>query len=416
MITELKFKADPQLTNHASKHVVVLLDTLEIRELRSRDGVDGKAHTKKREGILGLTINDQPTFVAWATDKNGALTPDTKANLQDRVLFLGKRPPRLDLSVELLESDARLARDLRSAATAIGAVSNVVTIVPAAGAFVGGALGFFAQLFQRLSVATKDRRELWLDRTLHFEHAPTPDDAVGLGAVEITRHGENGGVAILLRLKVLPLILPAPADDAPAAATQVFIDEVRIDGQPDKGTLAVELAFGPGGERVYSKRVSLRDEEGGTTLLTGVKGKLVYEGPGNAGIPFRVAAALVPNVTPEQLQEGGGTASEVASAVGEYVINALPKDKQKAIATAALDGLQKVIAGAGQIALDLLDRKATGKVLSIEGLLLPAGALIPEEAATLPGLPTGFEQRVVTVGSAQQGVTVKLRIRRAPST
>lgn len=413
MINPTVFTADPKLAGATAPYLVVLLDSVEIRELRSRDGADGKTHTRDREGVLGISIGDQRTLVSWATDHKGGLTEDTVANLRDRVLFVGRKPHHIDLSLDLVESDARLAKDLQSASTAVGAVASVVTIVPAVGTVVGGALGFLANLLARLKSTATDRKELWSSTTLFFEHPPAPDALVGYGTLTLSSQGKRGP-AIVVRLRVLPLRMPETSEEEPTAPTQIFVDEVRVHGIRGPGMLALELSFGPAGETTFSQRISTKDIRGEDAVLGGLSHKLVYDGPGVAGVPFRLAAAVVPRVEPEEVQSRLTTATEVATTVGGFVSDALPKDKQKAIAAKALDLLQKAIAGAGQIAVDLIGRKAESRMLSVEGLLLPGAAQIPTQADTLPSLP-GKGDALVTFGSEAQGVTIRLRVRGRPS-
>jgi hypothetical protein len=412
MINPIVFAADPKLVGADAPYMVALLDSIEIHELRSRDGADGKGNTRDREGVLGISIGEQRTLVSWATDHKGALTEDTVANLRDRVLFIGRKPHHVDLSLDLVESDARLAKDLQSASTAIGAVASVVTVVPAVGTAVGGALGFLANLLARLKSTATDRKELWTSTTLFFKHPPAPEAAIGYGTLTLSTQGKRGP-AIVVNLRVLPLRLPDADADAPTSPTQIFVDEVRVHGIRGPGTLALELAFGPAGETTYSQRISTKEIRGEDAVLGGLSHKLVYDGPGVAGVPFRLAAAVVPRVEPEQVQSRLTEATDVATTVGGFVSDALPKDKQKAIAAKALDVLQKAIAGAGQIAVDLIGRKAESRMLSIEGVLLPGGAQIPATASTLPSLPDERDA-LVTFGSEAQGVTIRLRVRGRP--
>jgi hypothetical protein len=405
------FTADPKLSGITSAHAVILLEDLELLHLRSQDGVDGKDNLKRREGLFAAVIGGQQTLVRWATDKDGALTPATRANLRDRVLYVGPRRDPLELRVELIESDDKLDRDLGLTASVLGAAGGVAGVVPGAGTAVGAGLQLLARIFQQLRKIAADRKELASNTTLFFDDPPTPDQQLGWGTLEL-RHdrADNQGVAVRLRAKVLPLILTAEADPCP---TQVFIESLRTHELPRRGELRVEYTFGaPPAARADTLSFALVDQAERSGELTSVKGKLLYDGPGVAGVPFRLTAAVVPRLDTSTLSDATGAASDLAGSGASVITAAMKDEEKKALVDTAVSALTKAALGATQVALDVIAHKADEKLLSLEGLLLPANAQLPGGPATIASLPGGDAPALITLGSPEQGVTLTVRVRK----
>lgn len=413
------FTADPTLAGIKSAHAVILLEDLELLHLRSQDGVDGKANLKRREGLFAAVIGGQQTLVRWATDKDGALTPATRANLRDRVLYVGPRRDPLELRVELIESDDKLDRDLGLTASVLDAAGGVAGVVPGAGTAVGAGLQLLARIFQQLRKIAADRKELASNTTLFFDDPPTPDQQLGWGTLELRhdRSDHQGGavrphesVAVRLRAKVLPLVLAAEADPCP---TQVFIESLRTHELPRRGELRVEYTFGaPPAARADTLSFALVDQAERSGELTSVKGKLLYDGPGVAGVPFRLTAAVVPRLDTSTLSDATGAASDLAGSGASVITAAMKDEEKKALVDTAVSALTKAALGATQIALDVIAHKADEKLLSLEGLLLPANAQLPGSPATIASLPGGDAPALITLGSPEQGVTLTVRVRK----
>ena len=412
MLRPPSFTPDPALVDITSTHAVLLLDRIELLRLRSRDGsAGGPGHLRRREGLLAVQVGGQPTMVRWATDKDGHLTPATLANLRDRVLYVGPRRDPIEIVLDVVETDDKLDRDLGLTADVFDAAGGVAGVVPGPGSAIGAGLQFLGKVFEQLRTLAADRKEMHVDKALFFHDPPTPAQRLGWGTLELVEALPTGETAIRVTLRAAPLTLPVPDD---AVRTQVFVDALQGHDLPKRGELRVEYTFGnAGAARSDTMAFALVDQEDRSPVLTSVEGKLLYDGPAIAGVPFRITAAVVPRRDTSGVSTAVSTAADMTGSGVDIFTAAVRNDKTREAIDTALQAVTKAALGATQIALDVIARKADDKLLSIEGILLPAGATLPGGAATVAGLPAADEHALVPLGSPDQGVTLRLRVRRA---
>jgi hypothetical protein len=323
--------------------VAVSLEKLDVRRLVTREPGAG--------GLLLFDLNGQKTTLSWQRTKTGAAA----AGGVPQLLYVGRPKGILDLSIEMIESDAKLRGRLDDLRGLLESLAGLAATAPS-GAVPGAGLGLAGALVGLVRASVDDDVELRFLGSLELESGSggAPAGALPLrrGSYRLERQGPGEAASdIEMRLRVEPLASPEidPAQPVTLVLDAVDLELRRID---DDDVLSFDIAIS-GGRQGRSRRPTRRElhfeqelENAGVWIerTVGIQGKVLYRGPWGEGLAFSVTVAALSRSAQRKL----GPVIERAAALASALV---PEEKEE------IEALSKVVEGVRETAVKLVPEK-----------------------------------------------------------
>ena len=282
-----------------SETILVLLEELHVRRLFSKDRWESS-----REGTLAISLDNQATSLSWSRPKKKVADIKNPNKFHHYVLFLGKPDINLDLSVNVVETDTDTVKGLRRANAALSGASAIANLVPGPGTVVSVGLNMLGAILDFIKGQVDDDTELSLHASITQE-SPPPAGRIQLkkGTYKIIRKASdtsnNGNYDIEVHIGVYKF---KPLQNGHDQEVLVVLDSITLNIPPlnpkypnlEQRTLVFDATIG-GGEDAYKFdfRGKIRNGKASIDKVTGIKDKVLYQGPWNVGVPFTFSLAAV---------------------------------------------------------------------------------------------------------------------------
>ena len=289
-----------------NKTILVLLEKLHVRHLFSKD-----SSGSSREGTLAISLGNQATSLSWSRPKKNGAEIKNPEKFHHYVLFLGKPDVNLDLGVNVVETDTDTVKGLRRANAALSGASAIANLVPGPGTVVSVGLNMLGAILDFIKGQVDDDTELSLHASMTQE-LPPPNDRIQLkrGTYKIIRKASKSSKStdpdseppkpdievhigvynfkpllnghdqeVLVVLDSITLDLPDPNSDDPNLEKRTLVFDATVGGGEDASKFAFQ-------GKILNGKASI-------DKVTGIKDKVLYQGPWNVGVPFTFSLAAV---------------------------------------------------------------------------------------------------------------------------
>ena len=277
--------------------ILVLLEQLNVRRLFSKDVFKGS-----REGTLAVSVGDQVTSLSWSRRKQKNAGVKNPQKFEHYVLFLGKPDVNLDFSVHVVETDKNTVKGLKKANAALTGANAIANLVPGAGAAVSASLNMLGAILDFIKGQVDDDTELCLHASMTQE-SPRPDGRIRLkkGTYKIIRKATDPRIPpdIEVHLGVYNF---RPLPESHDQDVLVVLDSITFKLPPlnpdnpnlEQRTLVFDATVGGGEDATrFDFRGKIRNGKASIDNVTGLKDKVLYQGPWNIGVPFTFSLAAV---------------------------------------------------------------------------------------------------------------------------
>ena len=289
-----------------NKTILVLLEQLHVGCLFSKDRMESS-----REGTLAISLGNQATSLSWSRPKGKNAKIKNPGKFRHYVLFLGKPDVNLDLSVNVVETDTDTVKGLRRANAALSGASAIANLVPGPGTVVSVGLNMLGAILDFIKGQVDDDTELSLHASMTQE-LPPPNDRIQLkkGTYKIIRKASTPSKStdpdseppdpdievhigvynfkpllnghdqeVLVVLDSITLDLADPNSDDPNLEKRTLVFDATVGGGEDASKFAFQ-------GKILNGKASI-------DKVTGIKDKVLYQGPWNVGVPFTFSLAAV---------------------------------------------------------------------------------------------------------------------------
>ena len=279
--------------------ILVLLEEFHVRRLFSKDRSD-----RSREGTLAISLGNQATSLSWSRPKKNGAEIKNPEKFHHYVLFLGKPDVNLDISVNVVETDTDTVKGLRRANAALSGAGAIANLIPGPGTVVSVGLNMLGAILNFIKGQVDDDTELSLHASMTQE-SPAPNDRIQLktGTYKIIRKASessnNSNHDIEVHIGVYNF---KPLSPNQVREVLVVLDSITFELSPsnpakpdlEKRTLVFDATIG-GGEDAskFDFRGKIRNGKASIDKVTGIRDKVLYQGPWNVGVPFTFSLAAV---------------------------------------------------------------------------------------------------------------------------
>ena len=288
--------------------ILVLLEQLQLRRLFSKDFFG-----QSREGVLAVSVGDQATSLSWSRPKRNNANVKNPKKFRHYVLFLGKPNINIDFGFTVVETDKDTVKGLKKANTALSGASAIASLVPGAGTAVSSGLNMLGTILDFIKGQVDDDTELCLHASMTQE-SPPPAGRIRLkkGAYKIIRKAEDPSTLPDIEIQV-GVYNFRPLPQKYDQDVLVVLDSITFhlpslnpeNPNLEQRTLVFDATVG-GGEDAFKFdfRGKIRNGKASIDDVTGIKDKVLYQGPWSVGVPFTFSLAAVGNSNELEALEG----------------------------------------------------------------------------------------------------------------